>query len=122
MKTMIWNIDYFCNLRCKSCNAWQGRIFFPEELIDKHISEMKANGIKIVSLTGGEPTLNRSVETIARKLKENGFLTHIATNGTNPPYVLRKLYPYLDGITISLDSNVPEEHNAYRGSRYSIRW
>ncbi|GGM68046.1 hypothetical protein GCM10007108_02640 [Thermogymnomonas acidicola] len=111
---MIWNIDYFCNLRCKSCNAWQGRIFFPEELIDKHISEMKANGIKIVSLTGGEPTLNRSVETIARKLKENGFLTHIATNGTNP-YVLRKLYPYLDGITISLDSNVPEEHNAYRG-------
>ena len=114
MKTMIWNIDYFCNLRCKSCNAWQGKIFFPEEQIDKHMSDMKKNGIKIVSITGGEPTLNKSVETIIRKLKENKFITHIATNGTNP-YVLRKLYPYLDGATISLDSNIPEEHNEYRG-------
>lgn len=114
MKTMIWNIDYFCNLRCKSCNAWQGKIYFPEELIDKHIAEMKKNGIKIVSVTGGEPTLNRSVETIIRKLKENHFFTHIATNGTNP-YVLRKLFKNLDGVTISLDSNIPEEHNEYRG-------
>ncbi|MEM3675620.1 MAG: radical SAM protein [Thermoplasmataceae archaeon] len=114
MKTMIWNIDYFCNLRCKSCNAWQGKIFFPEDQIDKHIQDMKNNKIKIVSVTGGEPTLNKSVETIIRKLKENKFITHIATNGTNP-YVLKKLYPYLDGITISLDSNIPEEHNEYRG-------
>ncbi len=114
MKTMIWNIDYFCNLRCKSCNAWQGQIFFPEDLIDKHIEEMKKNKIKIVSLTGGEPTLNKSILSIIQKLKENKFITHIASNGTNP-YVLRKLYPYLDGITISLDSNIPEEHNEYRG-------
>ena len=114
MKSMIWNIDYFCNLRCKSCNAWQGKIFFPEELIDKHISEMKKNKIKIVSLTGGEPTLNKSVESIIKKLKENHFITHIASNGTNP-YVLKKIVPYLDGMTISLDSNIPEEHNEYRG-------
>lgn len=114
MKTMIWNIDYFCNLRCKSCNAWQGKIFFPEDQIEKHIADMKKNGIKIVSVTGGEPTLNKSIETIIRRLKENKFITHIATNGTNP-FVLRKLYPYLDGATISLDSNIPEEHNEYRG-------
>jgi MoaA/NifB/PqqE/SkfB family radical SAM enzyme len=114
MKTMIWNIDYFCNLRCKSCNAWQGQIFFPEDQIDKHIDEMKKNGIKIVSVTGGEPTLNKSVESIIKKLKEKHFITHIASNGTNP-FVLRKLYPYLDGATISLDSNIPEEHNEYRG-------
>ncbi len=114
MKSMIWNIDYFCNLRCKSCNAWQGKIFFPEELIDKHISEMKKNKIKIVSLTGGEPTLNKSIESIIKKLKENHFITHIASNGTNP-YILKKIVPYLDGMTISLDSNIPEEHNEYRG-------
>ncbi len=114
MKTMIWNIDYFCNLKCKSCNAWQGKIFFPEDLIDKHIEEMKKNGVKIVSVTGGEPTLNRSVVDIVRKLKEHHFITHIATNGTNP-YTLRKLYRYLDAVTISLDSNIPEEHNEYRG-------
>lgn len=114
MKSMIWNIDYFCNLRCKSCNAWQGKIFFPEELIDKHIADMKKNKIKVVSLTGGEPTLNKSIESIVRKLKENHFITHIATNGTNP-YVLKRIVPYLDGMTISLDSNIPEEHNEYRG-------
>ncbi len=114
MKSMIWNIDYFCNLRCKSCNAWQGKIFFPEELIDKHIAEMKKNGIKVVSVTGGEPTLNKSIESIMKKLKENHFLTHIATNGTNP-YVLKKIVPYLDGMTISVDSNIPEEHDEYRG-------
>ncbi len=114
MKSMIWNIDYFCNLRCKSCNAWQGKIFFPEELIDKHIADMKRNKVKVVSLTGGEPTLNKSIESILRKLKENHFITHIATNGTNP-YILKKIVPYLDGMTISLDSNIPEEHNEYRG-------
>ncbi len=114
MKSMIWNIDYFCNLRCKSCNAWQGKIFFPEELIDKHIAEMKKNKVKIVSLTGGEPTLNKSIESILKRLKENHFITHIASNGTNP-YVLKKITPYLDGMTISLDSNIPEEHNEYRG-------
>ena len=111
---MIWNIDYFCNLRCKSCNAWQGKIFFPEELIDKHIAEMKKNKVKIVSLTGGEPTLNKSIESILKRLKENHFITHIASNGTNP-YVLKKIIPYLDGMTISLDSNIPDEHNEYRG-------
>lgn len=114
IKTMIWNIDFFCNLRCKSCNAWQGKIFFPDDLVDRHIDEMKKNGVKIVSLTGGEPTLNRSIESIIKKLKERHFITHIATNGTNP-YVLRKLFPYLDAVTISLDSNIPEEHNEYRG-------
>ena len=114
MKTMIWNNDFFCNLRCKSCNAWQGQIYNPEDLIDKHIEDMKRNKIKIVSLTGGEPTLNKSVVDIVRKLKENKFITHIASNGTNP-YVLRKMFPYLDAATISLDSNIPEEHNEYRG-------
>ncbi|WP_393971176.1 radical SAM protein [Oxyplasma meridianum] len=116
MNSMIWNIDYFCNLRCKSCNAWQANIMFPDELVDKHIEEMKKNGIKVVSLTGGEPTLNRSVETILKKLKENHFITHIATNGTNP-YVLNKIYRYLDGMSISIDSNIPEEHNEYRGGK-----
>ncbi|MGC8645129.1 MAG: radical SAM protein [Thermoplasmata archaeon] len=116
MRTVIWNIDFKCNLLCKGCNAFEGNVLFPKDRIDDFIDEMKYNKVRIVSVTGGEPTLHPDLPRIMKTLKEKGFITHIATNGTNK-YVLSKIYPYLDAATISLDSHVPELHNEYRGRK-----
>jgi MoaA/NifB/PqqE/SkfB family radical SAM enzyme len=116
MKTVIWNIDFKCNLLCKGCNAFEGNVLFPKDKIEDFIDEMKYNKVKIVSVTGGEPTLHPDLPRILKTLKEHKFMTHIATNGTNK-FVLSKIYPYLDAATISLDSHIPELHNEYRGRK-----
>ena len=107
MRTVIWNIDFKCNLLCKGCNAFEGNVLFPKDKIEEFVDEMKYNKVKIVSVTGGEPTLHPDLPRILKTLKEHKFKTHIATNGTNK-YVLSKIYPYLDAATISLDSHIPD--------------
>ncbi len=116
MRTVIWNIDFKCNLLCKGCNAFEGNELFPKDRIDDFIDEMKYNNVKITSLTGGEPTLHPELPRMLKTLKQKGFITHIASNGTNK-YMLEKIYPYLDAATISLDSHIPELHNEYRGRK-----
>lgn len=116
MRIVIWNIDFKCNLLCKGCNAFQGNELFPRDKIDDFIDEMKYNKVQVVSVTGGEPTLHPDLPKIMKTLKEKGFFTHIATNGTNK-YMLEKISPYLDAATISLDSHIPELHNEYRGRK-----
>ncbi len=116
MRTVIWNIDFKCNLLCKGCNAFEGNALFPKDKIEEFIDEMKYNKVKIVSVTGGEPTLHPDLPRILQTLKSKGFITHIATNGTNK-YMLSKIYPYLDAATISLDSQIPALHNEYRGRK-----
>ena len=116
MRTVIWNIDFKCNLLCKGCNAFEGNVLFPKDKIEDFVEEMKYNKVKIVSVTGGEPTLHPDLPRILKTLKEHKFITHIATNGTNK-FVLSKIYPYLDAATISLDSHIPELHNEYRGRK-----
>ena len=37
-----------------------------------------------VAVTGGEPTLNRDLPDFLRKIKEEGFLVKLDTNGTHP--------------------------------------
>jgi MoaA/NifB/PqqE/SkfB family radical SAM enzyme len=116
MRTVIWNIDFKCNLLCKGCNAFEGNVLFPKDKIEDFIDEMKYNKVKIVSVTGGEPTLHPDLPRIMKLLKEKNFFTHIASNGTNQ-YMLSKIVPYLDAATISLDSHIPELHNEYRGRK-----
>jgi MoaA/NifB/PqqE/SkfB family radical SAM enzyme len=116
-KILIWQIDRACNLRCKGCNAYEGHDFFnANEKMYDWLHELKRNKIKYVSITGGEPTLHPDISNILRWLKNYGFKTHIATNGTTPK-IMNELIPYLDAVTVSLDSHVPELHNEYRGGK-----
>lgn len=114
MKILIWSVAEACNLRCKGCNAWQKRNFFDISNLNSFVNELKKNRVKIVSVTGGEPTLHPNIVEIVKKLKENGIWVHIATNGSLPQRI-KKILPYIDAATVSLDSDKREEHNEYRG-------
>lgn len=114
MRILIWSITEFCNLRCGGCNAWQKRKIFDMNNLDKFIKELKLNNIRVVSITGGEPTLHPNIFEIVKKLKKEKVWVHIATNGSKPE-VLLELSSHLDAVSVSLDSDDENEHDTYRG-------
>lgn len=114
-KTLVWQILTTCNLRCKSCSVWKLKpMHFDIDRLPSWVEELKANGVRFVAISGGEPTLHPQFLSICKGLKEAGFYTHVTSNGSFPTRVLHAT-PYLDAVTISLDSDTAEGHNHHRG-------
>jgi len=68
-----------CNLRCEWCDT--DFLTFKEMSLDSIIEEISKFDCERVIFTGGEPCL-QDLETIGRRLKENGKHLSIETNGT----------------------------------------
>jgi pyruvate formate lyase activating enzyme len=83
-----------CNLRCQFC--YVPHLVLPEEIekqkeipqkeIFSFLKERK-NFLEAVSISGGEPTINKDLPNFIRKIKELGYLVELETNGTNPKMV-----------------------------------
>jgi pyruvate formate lyase activating enzyme len=78
-----------CNFRCPYCHN-HPLIFHPEQyatvLLEDMFTRLHAlrNWIDGVCLTGGEPTLHSGFPLLVQKIKRNGFLVKLDTNGSNP--------------------------------------
>lgn len=81
-----------CNMNCNYCHnpelrCFSGKIdeedFF--DFLDKKIDKLEA-----VTVTGGEPTVQKDLFKFIKKIKEKGFLIKLDTQGTNPD-ILQKL-------------------------------
>ena len=86
-----------CNFRCHFCHV--PTLVLPElietqnEISQEEILsflEKRKTFLEAVSITGGEPTLNKGLPDFIKKIKSLGFLVQLETNGTNPE-MLRKL-------------------------------
>jgi pyruvate formate lyase activating enzyme len=86
-----------CNFRCPFCHV--PTLVLPElietqnEISQEEILsflEKRKSFLEAVSITGGEPTLNKDLPDFIKKIKSLGFLVQLETNGTNPE-MLRKL-------------------------------
>lgn len=116
-----------CNLRCDFCDtkyAWEkesGRPYSPKQLLASLKSREyvaasqvtpfgdkapRANPIKFVVLTGGEPMLQdfQMLSELIRKLKRAGYYVAIESNGT---MAVDRRTLKLDWITISPKSEEP---------------
>ncbi|MEZ4265782.1 MAG: radical SAM protein [Myxococcota bacterium] len=74
-------LGFRCNQDCSFC--WQSRSWpdAPDDLIITWIDEMAAQGVKILTLTGGEPTLNKRLpEFVERAAKTHGMRVELQTN------------------------------------------
>lgn len=72
-----------CNLRCKWCDTKYALKNGKEMGIEKIIQEVKKYSCKSVSITGGEPLLQRKeLLGLVKKLKRSGYWIQINTNGT----------------------------------------
>lgn len=115
-----------CNLRCRHCwitpeysggKPLPGKTIDPEALRNA-VLEAKTLGLSNAKLTGGEPLLHPQFKEIVGLLTKEGLSMNMETNGT---LMTREMAHYLKKqskvtfISVSIDSPVPAEHDAFRG-------
>lgn len=83
---VIWNLVRRCNLTCKHCYSISADKDFPGELSTAEVfavmDDLKAFGVPVLILSGGEPLLRPDLFTIARRAKALGFYVGLSSNGT----------------------------------------
>ncbi len=106
---VIWNLIRRCNLACRHCYTNSYDQDFAGELstsqVFQGLSDLKAAGVRVVMLSGGEPLLRPDIFEIATRAKELGFFTGLSSNGTrigphNIDDIVRVGFDYLG---VSLD-------------------
>ena len=83
---VIWNLIRRCNLACKHCYATSADIDFDGELSTDEVfsvmDDLKAFGVSVLILSGGEPLLRPDIFEISHRAREMGFYVGLSTNGT----------------------------------------
>lgn len=92
-----------CNLRCSYCDTTYSFKEGKKMTIDEIIEEVEKIGYKNITLTGGEPLINKNIDKLIDKLIELGYKINIETNGTVDisPYIAKKLILTVDYKTNS---------------------
>ncbi|MBN2121531.1 anaerobic ribonucleoside-triphosphate reductase activating protein [Candidatus Micrarchaeota archaeon] len=115
-----------CNMRCPFCH--NRSLVIPEEFPPQRVSAEQAltelsrrqSYVGAVVITGGEPTIHPELPWFISSLKEQGFLTKLDTNGTNPE-MLSELYSAgaLDYVAMDIKSSL-EDYEEAAGSEVDI--
>jgi len=93
-----------CNLSCGFCHnkyllhEGVGRDMGVPELLEQIKSNMLVSG---VSISGGEPTLQKDLLELCIEIKKVGKYISIDTNGTNPKSIL-ELLPYINRVALDM--------------------
>jgi radical SAM protein with 4Fe4S-binding SPASM domain len=119
--SVIWEITYACNQKCKYCIARAGKPA-PDELsqkeIDTVLTELIELKVGLINITGGEPLLKKDmVLYIAEKASDSGIELELLTNGSLvTPDIAHKLYNAgIQYAQVSIDCVHPHVHDAQRG-------
>ncbi len=114
----IWNFTNRCNLSCLHCYSradLDSEDVLTTEAIMATLPKLKANGVKFLIFSGGEPLTRKDIYDIAARCKELGIVTYLSTNGL---YVkagnAERILDTFDYVGISIDGS-PEVHDAFRG-------
>jgi MoaA/NifB/PqqE/SkfB family radical SAM enzyme len=119
---VICEITYICNLECPTCFRWTSKPDEHELTAEdwkRVLEKLKAwLGPFNLTFTGGEPFLRRDILDIFRFASANGIVTGVVSNGSliNQTLAREIVDSGLDGLTLSLNSLVPEVHNKTRGT------
>jgi radical SAM protein with 4Fe4S-binding SPASM domain len=116
------HLSVHCNLSCSYCYNVEHRTkqhaaapLTRSEYLGV-IEEAAANGVRQMNFTGGEPLLSRDWPFLVRRAKELGVSTGLLTNAAvindKNAATIAELF---DKTIVSLDSAIPEEHDAQRG-------
>ncbi|MHA2121254.1 MAG: anaerobic ribonucleoside-triphosphate reductase activating protein [Promethearchaeota archaeon] len=93
-----------CNFKCYFCHNKYllqpnvGREYKINELIDMITTNLLVTG---VSITGGEPTLQKDLLDLCKEIKKTGKYLSIDTNGSNPD-IIKKIIPYINRVALDL--------------------
>jgi len=116
---VIWNLIRRCNLTCKHCYSISADIDFKGELNTEEVftvmDDLKAFGVPVLILSGGEPLLRPDIFDISKRAKDMGFYVGLSSNGTlidanNIDAIADVGYDY---VGISIDGN-QKTHDLFR--------
>ena len=120
----IWNFTNRCNLSCLHCYSkadLESIDTLKTEDILAVLPKLKANGIKFLIFSGGEPLTRTDIYEIANECKKIGIMTYLSTNGL---YVRKsnaeKILDTFNYIGISIDGS-EKVHDKFRGLEGSFK-
>jgi MoaA/NifB/PqqE/SkfB family radical SAM enzyme len=101
-----------CNLACTYCNEFDDFSKpVPSDEMFRRIDRLGAMGTAIITISGGEPLLHPDLDGIIARIRKNGIMAGLITNG----YLLvrerieRLNRAGLEYLQISIDNAVPDE-------------
>lgn len=82
--TGVWEITMGCNMKCKHCgssctHALPGELTTEEAL--KLCDDIAGLGLMWITLSGGEPLIRKDWHLIVQRLRNNGVVPNLITNG-----------------------------------------
>jgi MoaA/NifB/PqqE/SkfB family radical SAM enzyme len=120
-------LDFTCNQHCQHCFArtydrqrTRGRNLISAGQYRRLVDQAIALGAVSFSIQGGEPfAMFEKTKQVLRAFRPDRTLVSIKSNGTliTPERAREARALGVDIVTISVDSGVPEEHDAFRGQR-----
>ena len=101
-----------CNLACTYCNEYDKHSppVRTEEML-RRIDKLGELGTSIVTFSGGEPTLHPDLDLLIQRVRQNGGIVTLITNGylLTPERIKRLNAAGLDYLQISIDNVQPDD-------------
>jgi len=101
-----------CNLACTYCNEYDDfSAAVPTEEMFRRVDKLGQLGTSVITISGGEPLLHPELDHIIRRIRENGMIAGLITNG----YLLvaerieRLNRAGLEWLQISIDNVTPDD-------------
>ncbi len=101
-----------CNLACKYCNEYDDFSKpVPTDLMFQRVDKLGALGTSVVTISGGEPLLHPELDEIIGRIRKNGIVAGMITNGylLVPDRIERLNKAGLEWLQISIDNVNPDE-------------
>ena len=120
-RLISWNMTFRCNLRCPHCYIDASERAERDELSTEEgkmlIDQIAEVSKPILILSGGEPLLRDDVFELARYAAGKGLTVAMGTNGTliTDSVASDLKASGVKAVAISIDSAIPERHDAFRG-------
>jgi len=109
-----------CNLRCSYCDTKYSfdNPKYTEESIDDIVNYIKEQNVRNITLTGGEPLIQKDVDILMQRLSDLGYMIEIETNGS----IDIKPFINIPNVSFTLDYKLPvslmEKHMNLNNYKY----
>lgn len=101
-----------CNLACKYCNEYDDVSKpVPTEVMFRRVDKLGEFGTSVITISGGEPLLHPELDQIIRRIRQNGSVAGMITNGylLVPDRIERLNRAGLEWLQISIDNVNPDD-------------
>jgi radical SAM protein with 4Fe4S-binding SPASM domain len=122
---LSWNVTRKCNLKCSHCYINATTQELKNELTTEEAKRLMDQIAEVsrplLVLSGGEPLLRADLYELIRYGAGKGFKMGLGSNGTliDGKVAKRLKEAGITTVSVSLDSTVPEKHDAFRGVKGS---